>query len=43
MTTSVWVAIGAVVLIVLLILWLTFASLTGDTDVAASVMPVRLW
>lgn len=37
--TSVWVAIGAIFLIVLLILWLTFADLTGDTDVAAFLAP----
>ena len=33
--TSVWLVIGALVLIILLILWLTFADLAGDTDVAA--------
>lgn len=32
---SVWVAVGAIFLIILLILWLTFADLTGNTDVAA--------
>lgn len=37
--TSVWVAIGAIFLIILLILWLTFADLTGDTDVAAFIAP----
>lgn len=37
--TSVWVAIGAVFLIILLIIWLTFADLTGDTDVAAFLAP----
>lgn len=42
-TTSLWVAIGAVILIVLLIVWLTFADLAGDTDVAAMVAPVKLW
>lgn len=30
-------AIGAVVLIILLFIWLTFADLAGDTDVAAYV------
>lgn len=30
-----WVTIGAVVLIVLLIVWLTYAMFLGDTDVAA--------
>lgn len=38
--TSVWVAIGAVVLIILLILWLTIADFSGDTDVAAMIAPV---
>lgn len=33
--TRVWLTIGAVVLIILLILWLTIADLSGDTDVAA--------
>ena len=37
--TSVWVAIGAVFLIILLIIWLTFADLTGDTAVAAFLAP----
>lgn len=37
--TSLWVAIGAIFLIILLILWLTFADLTGDTDVAAFIAP----
>lgn len=32
---SVWVAIGAILLIILLVLWLTMADLWGDTDVAA--------
>ncbi len=34
-TTGVWLAIGAIVLIILLVIWLTFADLTGNTDVAA--------
>ncbi|MCF0218716.1 MAG: hypothetical protein HUK14_02955 [Muribaculaceae bacterium] len=38
--TSLWVAIGAIVLIILLLVWLTFADLLGDTDVAAFVPPV---
>lgn len=38
-STSVWVAIGAIFLIILLIIWLTFADLTGDTDVAAFLAP----
>ncbi|MCM1349336.1 MAG: hypothetical protein NC338_07985 [Firmicutes bacterium] len=36
---SIWVAIGAVILIILLILWLTMADLAGDTDVAAMILP----
>lgn len=36
---SVWVAIGAIFLIILLIIWLTFADLTGNTDVAAFLAP----
>ncbi len=38
--TSLWVAIGAIFLIILLIIWLTVADLAGDTDVAAFVAPV---
>lgn len=34
-----WLVIGALILIALLILWLTFADLAGDTDVVAAVMP----
>ncbi|MEZ3577038.1 MAG: hypothetical protein K1W01_06050 [Muribaculaceae bacterium] len=37
--TPVWVAIGAIFLIILLIIWLTFADLTGNTDVAAYLAP----
>ncbi len=40
--SSIWVAIGAIFLIILLILWLTFADLTGDTDVAAYLAPYIL-
>lgn len=36
---SLWAAIGAIILIILLIVWLTFADLAGDTDVAAWVAP----
>ncbi len=36
---SVWVAIGAIFLIILLIIWLTFADITGNTDVAAFLAP----
>lgn len=39
---SIWVAIGAIFLIILLILWLTFADLTGNTDVAAFIAPGML-
>lgn len=40
--TNLWISLGAVVLIILLILWLTIADLWGDTDVAASIMPAGL-
>ena len=33
--TNFWLILGAVVLIILLIVWLTVAMFTGDTDVAA--------
>ena len=36
---NVWVAIGAIILIILLIIWLTFADLTGNTDEAAFLSP----
>lgn len=36
---NIWVAIGAAILIVLLLAWLTFAFLAGDTDVAAFIAP----
>lgn len=35
--TNIWVAIGAIFLIILLIIWLTVADFTGDTDVAAYI------
>lgn len=35
--TNLWISVGAIVLIVLLIVWLTVADLWGDTDVAAMV------
>ncbi len=38
--TSLWVAIGAVILIILLLVWLTIADFFGDTDVAAMVPPL---
>lgn len=34
---NVWIGIGAAVLIILLIVWLTGATLAGDTDVAAFI------
>lgn len=37
---NLWLIIGVVVLIILLLLWLTFADLMGDTDVAAQILPV---
>lgn len=36
---SLWAAIGAIILIILLIIWLTMADLWGDTDVAAFTAP----
>ncbi len=36
---SLWAAIGAIILIILLIVWLTMADLLGDTDVAAFATP----
>lgn len=38
--TNIWVAIGAVILIILLIVWLTMADFAGDTDVAAFIAPL---
>lgn len=40
-STNMWVAIGAIFLIILLIIWLTVADLTGDTDVAAFISPIK--
>ena len=37
--SSLWVTIGAVFLILLLIIWLTVADFSGDTDVAAFIAP----
>lgn len=34
---NIWISIGAVVLIILLIVWLTTADFFGDTDVAAFI------
>lgn len=39
-STTLWVAIGAVILIILLLIWLTVADFFGDTDVAAMVAPL---
>ena len=36
---NVWLIVGVVVLIVLLLFWLTWADLLGDTDVSAFVTP----
>lgn len=41
-STSLWLVIGVIVLIVLLILWLTIADIFGDTDVAAFMTPSLL-
>lgn len=34
-STKIWMAIGAIVLIILLLVWLEGAFLAGDTDVTA--------
>lgn len=39
-SSSVWIALGAIVLIILLIIWLTVADFSGDTDVVAAVAPL---
>ncbi len=39
---NLWVGIGAIVLIVLLIVWLTIADLWGDTDIAAVIQPLSV-
>ena len=39
-TQKVWLAVGALILIVLLLVWLTYANLLGDTDVAAFIAPM---
>ena len=36
---DIWIAIEAIFLIILLIIWLTVADFTGDTDVAAFIAP----
>ena len=38
-STPLWVVIGAIILIILLIVWLSVAMFTGDTDVAAFIAP----
>ncbi len=35
-----WTAVGAVVLVLLLLFWLTMADFLGDTDVAMISLPV---
>lgn len=40
--TNIWIALGAIFLIILLILWLTVADFTGDTDVAAFISPALI-
>lgn len=40
--TNIWLIIGAAVLIILLLFWLTWADLLGDTDVAAYVTPFHV-
>lgn len=37
---NIWISIGAVVLIILLIVWLTTADFFGDNDVAALITPL---
>lgn len=37
---STWLVVGAIVLIVLLLVWLSVADLLGDTDVAAFATPM---
>ncbi len=37
---NIWIISGVAVLIILLLLWLTVADFIGDTDVAATVIPV---
>lgn len=36
---NLWLVIGVAILIVLLLVWLTYAMFLGDTDVAALVVP----
>ncbi|MCH5346210.1 MAG: hypothetical protein J1E63_03825 [Muribaculaceae bacterium] len=37
-----WLVAGALILIALLLIWLTWADLLGDTDVAAMINPISL-
>lgn len=37
---NLWMWIGVIVLILLLFAWLTIADFSGDTDVAAAIMPL---
>lgn len=37
---STWIAVGVIVFIILLFIWLTMADLWGDTDVAAFIPPM---
>ncbi|MDE6248996.1 MAG: hypothetical protein K2M29_04720 [Paramuribaculum sp.] len=40
---KIWLTIGACILIILLLVWLTIAfDFFGDTDVAALITPLRL-
>ena len=41
-TTTLWVSIGAIILIILLIVWLTMADFAGNTDVAAFLTPAGM-
>jgi len=37
--TALWISIGAIILILLLLVWLTMTDMWGNTDVAAVVIP----
>lgn len=41
-TQKILLAVGAALLIILLLVWLTFAFLAGDTDVAAMLPTIQL-
>lgn len=34
---NIWISIGAVILIILLLVWIAMAGFSGDTDVAAFI------